>query len=139
MVLEELENGLEAKIKGLFLNSVPRYYDHTMKVVSNMKKILEREKPGRERAAVLTAAAYLHDIGYAAPYEADYVGNIEDQSVKIPTHCKTGVEISKKVLSELGIEEGISRQVVNLVSVHHGAPFRKPDEDLKLLLEADNV
>jgi len=137
MELKELEEGLQNKIKGLFQRSVPRYYDHTMTVVSNMKKILDGADFDKERVILLTAAAYLHDIGYAAPYENDYVGNIEDQSVKIPTHCKAGVEISRKLLSELGVEEEVADKVIHLVSVHHGSP--KLDEDLKLLLEADKV
>ncbi len=137
MSLEELEKGLEEKIKDLFLNSVPRYYDHTMSVVSNMKKILERENLGEEGPVVLTTAAYLHDIGYVAPYGNDFVGNIEDQSVKIPTHCETGVEISERLLSELGFDEKTAARVVHLVSVHHGTP--ESDENLKLLLEADKV
>lgn len=137
MELNALERGLEEKIKALFLSSVPRYYDHTMKVVSNMKEIIRDGSFGAEQAAVLTAAAYLHDIGYAAPYEDDYVGNIEDQSVKIPTHCETGAEISRKVLSELKVEREIANQVVHLISVHHGVP--EPDDNLKLLLEADNL
>lgn len=137
MDINIFEEGLEKMVEELFSSSVPRYYEHTMKVVSNMKAILEEENVEDGRRSLLTAAAYLHDIGYSAPYEDDYVGNIKDQSIKIPMHCETGVEISRKVLSDLGMEEEMTKRVIHLVSVHHGSP--EPDEDLKLLLEADNV
>ena len=132
-----LEEGLERGIKTLFLNSVPRYYEHTMQVVSNMKGILEGKDYGEERETVLIAAAYLHDIGYSAPFEGDFVGNIDDQSLKIPKHCETGVDISREGLAELGLEKGLADRVVNLVAVHHGVP--QPEENLKLLLEADKA
>ena len=137
MHLSSLEKALEVKIRELFYDSVPRYYDHTMQVVANMKNILKRDGISGDRCAILTVAAYLHDIGYSAPYEGDYVGNIDDQSVKVPVHCDTGVKISQEVLSDLDVEEEIGTCVIRLVSIHHGVP--EPDEDLKLLLEADQV
>ena len=134
MELTEFEGQLNAKVKELFLNSVPRYYEHTLQVVDNMKSIVARTT---QNPILLLAAAYLHDIGYSAPYEDGYAGNIKDQSVKIKVHSEAGARIAREVLEELGVEPPLVERVAYLVSVHHREDI--DDEELKVLLQADKV
>lgn len=134
MGLERLELLLDQKIKELFEKSVPRYYPHTLQVVANMKKIMESSPLDKK---VLLTSAYLHDIGYSAPYGKDFVGNIESQKLKIRLHCETGANITRSILTQMKVEPEIIEKVANLVLVHHQ---EKPKEDyLKLLIEADKV
>lgn len=136
MELAQIEKKLKEKVKEIFLESVLRYYDHTLKVVANMKKIMKKIDAPEDKA-VLLLAAYLHDIGYSVPYQGDYVGNINHQALKIELHSKLGAKVAKEVLETMGIEPEVVRKVSYLVSVHH----RQHIEDglLKTLLQADKV
>jgi len=128
------ERKLKARVKELFLATVPRYYDHTLSVVSNMKKIMKEK--GHHTVLVIYTA-YLHDIGYAVSYGNDYVGNIEDQELKKVIHSQKGSELAREILEELEVEPQIINRISYLVSVHHREDI--DDEDLKLLLQADQV
>lgn len=136
MELVQMEKKLKKKVKEIFLESVPRYYDHTLKVVANMKKIIKKID-GPEDKAVLLLAAYLHDIGYSVPYGGDYVGNINHQALKIELHSELGAKVAKEVLKTMGIEPEVVRKVSYLVSVHHRQHIE--DRLLKTLLQADKV
>lgn len=129
-----LETKLDQKVKEIFENSVPRYYEHTAKVVANVKRLLKTSTLNKQ---LLVAAAYLHDIGYSLPYREDFVGNIQDQNLKMEIHCRKGSKLARKILGELGVESSIADRVAYLVKVHHRADLE--DEDLRLLLEADKV
>lgn len=128
------EGKLKAKVKQLFSESVPRYYEHALSVVENMKKLISEINDPEEKILLL-AAAYLHDIGYSEVHGGDYVGNIKDQEIKIRLHSEKGAEIAKKILEEMGMREETIQKVVYLVSVHHREEIA--DRRLKFLLEAD--
>ena len=130
----ETEERLDAKIKELFLGSVPKYYDHTIKVVTKMKEILGPDAAHHE---VPVLAAYLHDIGYCARHGQVYAGEIEDQEVKIRVHSALGEELARSILNELEVAPSITERVAYLVSVHHQEGLDDPD--LKLLLQADTL
>lgn len=130
------EAGLKAKIEQLFTGSGQPYYKHTLAVVANMKMLLQDINDPEERA-ILVASAYLHDIGYIAPYAGAYAGNIPDQPLKIKVHSESGAGIAHNILQEMGINERITRQVEYLVSVHHRNDI--DNKHLKLLLKADIV
>ncbi|MHC4534260.1 MAG: HD domain-containing protein [Planctomycetota bacterium] len=134
MKLTEFEAKVDAKVKERFLESVPRYYEHTLQVVDNMKSIMARTT---QTLTLLIAVAYLHDIGYSVPYGDDYAGNITEQSVKIKVHSEAEARIAKEILEELGTESPLVKRVAYLVSVHHREDIE--DEELKLLLKADKV
>ncbi|MFQ6044429.1 MAG: HD domain-containing protein [Candidatus Poribacteria bacterium] len=134
MKLQEFETKLDKKVKRLFESSVPKYYEHTLKVVSNMKKLYKASPLDKQ---LLLAAAYLHDIGYSLPYRRGFVGEIEDQNLKIEIHCREGSELAREILSELGVERSIVDRVAYLIKVHHRTDL--DDEDLRLLLAADKV
>jgi len=134
MKLQEFEAKLDQKVKELFERSVPKYYEHTLKVVSNMKK-LYKNSPLEKR--LLIAAAYLHDIGYSVSYREDFIGNIEDQNLKIEIHCRKGSKLAREILDALGVKPSIADRVVYLIKMHHRTDLG--DEDLKLLIAADNV
>ncbi len=129
-----LEAKLNARVKELFSTSVPRYYDHTLKVVAKMKEIIKREDKGGE---ILLPAAYLHDIGYCAPYGDFFAGEIADQEEKITVHSLAGARIARQVLQELDFKPELADRVAYLVQVHHRRDI--DDEQLKLLLEADTL
>ena len=130
------EAGLKAKIEQLFAGTVPQYYKHTLAVVDNMKMLLQDINDPEERT-ILVTAAYLHDIGYAAPYGGGYAGNIPDQTLKVKVHSESGARIAQNILQEMGINERIIKQVENLVSVHHRKDI--DDKRLKILLKADGA
>ncbi|MDI6820046.1 MAG: HD domain-containing protein [Candidatus Hodarchaeaceae archaeon] len=113
---------------------MPRYYEHTAKVVANVKRLLKTSTLNKQ---LLIAAAYLHDIGYSLPYRGGFVGNIQDQNSKMEIHCRKGSKLARKILGELGVESSVADRVAYLVRVYHRADLK--DEDLRLLLEADKV
>jgi len=130
------EEELRRKIKQLFTQSVPRYYEHTLSVVENMRRLMEGISDPQERM-LLIASAYLHDIGYSERYGSDFVGNIPDQKIKMKVHSEEGARIAERILGELGMEKEFIRQVAYLVSVHHREDIS--DRHLNLLLKADRA
>lgn len=128
------EKRLDEEVKARFEASVPKYYHHTLKVVANMRRLLENS-PLSERE--LVAAAYLHDIGYSLPYQGGFVGEIEDQSVKITLHSEEGSKLAAEILSSMGWETSLLDRVAYLVSNHHRRDVA--DDGLQLLLRADEV
>jgi len=136
MELDQVEKKLKKKVKEIFLKTVPRYYDHTLKVVANMKRIAKEIDDPQDKT-ILLLAAYLHDIGYSVPYRGDYVGNISHQALKIKLHSDVGAKVTEEVLETMGIEPKVVRKVSYLVSVHHREHIE--DRHLKMLLQADKV
>lgn len=136
MKLAQVEKKLKKKVKEIFLSSVPRYYDHTLKVVANMKRIAKKIDDPQDRT-ILLMAAYLHDIGYSVPYRGDYVGNISHQALKIKLHSDVGAKVTEEILQTMGIEPELVRKVSYLVSVHHCEHIE--DRYLNMLLQADKV
>jgi len=136
MELAQVEKKLKKKIKEIFLKTVPRYYDHTLKVVANIKRIMKKIDDPQDKT-ILLLAAYLHDIGYSVPYRGDYVGNINRQALKIRLHSEVGAKVTKEVLETMGIEPEVVKKVSYLVSVHHRENIE--DRYLKMLLQADKV
>jgi len=134
MKLQEFEARFDQKVKELFERSVPKYYEHTLAVVSNMKRLYKTSPLDKQ---LLIAAAYLHDIGYSLSYRRNFVGKIKDQNLKIEIHCHKGSELVRKILDELAVRSSIVNRVAYLVKVHHRTDL--DDEDLKLLLAADKV
>ncbi|MGQ9630472.1 MAG: HD domain-containing protein [bacterium] len=135
MEISEFERKIDSKVKERFEASVPRYYDHTLKVVANMKAIMG-DHPERD-GLLLLAAAYLHDIGYSAPYGSGFAGDIKDQEEKIRVHSKAGSKLAEQILREIGADPSVVSRVSYLVSVHHRGDIDQ--EDLKLLIQADKV
>ncbi len=133
MELTRVEKKLKKKVKEIFLKTVPRYYDHTLKVVANMKRIVKKIDDPQDKT-ILLLAAYLHDIGYSVPYRGDYVDNIGRQALKIRLHSDVGAKVTKEVLETMGIEPEVVRKVSYLVSVHHREHIE--DRHLKMLLQA---
>ncbi|MFQ6093895.1 MAG: HD domain-containing protein [bacterium] len=134
MVKEAFERELHQEVKHRFEKSVPRYYGHTLQVVANMRQLMKKSQVDQR---VLLAAAYLHDIGYSAPYQNDYVGNIKDQDLKIPLHSELGADIAREILRGLGMEPTFIERVAELVSMHHRQDIN--DEALQVLWRADQV
>ena len=134
--LAQTEEVLRRRIKEIFSRTVPRYYEHTLKVVTNMKNIV-KEIDDSEDKTVLLLAVYLHDIGYSVAYRGDYVGNIDSQSLRTRLHSDVGAKFAEEILSTIGIEPEIIKKVSYLVSVHHREDIE--DRYLKVLLRADKV
>lgn len=136
MKLAQIEGELHKKVKEIFSRTVPRYYDHTLRVVANTKNIM-KETDDPQNRTVLILAAYLHDIGYSVPYRGDYVGNINRQTLKTRLHCDVGAKIAEEILKTIGIQPEIVKKVSYLVSVHHQDDIE--NRYLKILLRADKV
>lgn len=100
MELAQVEGNLRKKVKDIFLNTVPRYHAHTLKVVTNMKRMMKEIDDPQDKT-ILLLAAYLHDMGYSVPYRGDYVGNINHQAAKVRLDSEAGAELSKEVLRSL--------------------------------------
>jgi len=136
MKLTQIEEELHRRVKEIFLKTVPRYYEHTMKVVANMKNMM-KEMDASEDKTVLLLAAYLHDVGYSVAYRDDYVGNISPQALKTRLHSDVGAKFTEEILKTIGIEPEVIKKVSYLVSVHHQEDIE--DRYLKILLRADKV
>ena len=134
--LAQIEEELHRRVKEIFSRTVPRYYDHTLRVVANMKNIM-KEIDDSEDKTILLLATYLHDIGYSVPYRGDYVGNINRQALKTRLHSDVGARIAEEILKTMEIEPEILSKVSYLVSVHHRQDIE--DRYLKILLRADKV
>ncbi len=134
--LAQIEEELHRRVKEIFLKTVPRYYEHTLKVVANIKNIM-KEIDASEDRTVLLLAAYLHDIGYSVAYRGDYVGNIGPQALRTRLHSDVGAKFAEGILKSMGIEPEIIKKVSYLVSVHHQQDIE--DRYLKILLQADKV
>lgn len=132
--MDDFEQKLRQEVKERFDRSVSRYYGHTMRVVANMKQLMAKSSVDQR---VLLAAAYLHDIGYSAPYEDGFVGIIKNQNLKISLHSKLGADIARKILRDLGMEPSFVEKVAELVSVHHRKDIN--DEAVQVLWRADQV
>ena len=134
--LAQIEEELHRMVKEIFSRTVPRYYEHTLKVVANMKDAM-KEIDDQEDKTILLLTAYLHDIGYSVAYRGDYVGNIDSQSLKTRLHSDVGVNVAEEILKTIGMEPEIIKKVSYLVSVHHREDIE--DRYLKVLLQADKV
>lgn len=134
MKLQDFEAKLDKKVRQLFENSIPEYYEHALKVVSNVKNLAKSSSIDKK---LLLAAAYLHDIGYSIPYRDGFVGEIEDQNLKIRVHCRRGPELTRNILGEMDVKPSIVDRVAYLVKVHHKTD--PDDEDLQLLIAADRL
>lgn len=134
--LTQVEKKLHRSVQEIFLKTVPRYYEHTLKVVANMKNIM-KEIDAPEDRTVLLLAAYLHDIGYSVAYRGDYVSNIDSEALRIKLHSDVGAKFAEEILKTIGIGTEIIKKVSYLVSVHHQDDIE--DRYLKILLRADKV
>jgi len=134
--LLRIEENLKQRVQGKFTTTVPRYYEHTLRVVENMKRLI-KEIDDPDDKTVLLLTAYLHDIGYSVPYRGDYVGNINHQTLKTRLHPDVGARFAGEILKTMGIEPEMIKKVSYLVSVHHQEDIE--DGYLKILLGADKV
>ena len=134
--LAQVEEELRRRVQEIFLKTVPRYYEHTLKVVANMKNIMKEIDDSEDRT-VLLLAAYLHDIGYSVAYRGDYVGNIGSQALRTRLHSDVGARFAEEILKIIGMKSEITRKVSYLVSVHHQEDIE--DRYLKILLRANKL
>lgn len=134
--LDQIEEELHRRVKETFSRTLPRYYEHTLKVVANMKNIV-REIDNPEDKKVLLLTAYLHDIGYSVAYRGDYVGNIVPRALRTRLHSDMGARFAEEILKTMGIEPEVIQKISYLVSVHHQEDIE--DRYLKILLRADKV
>jgi len=134
--LAQVEEELRRRVQEIFLKTVPRYYEHTLKVVANMKNIMKEIDDSEDRT-VLLLAAYLHDIGYSVAYRGDYVGNIGSHALRTRLHSDVGASFAEEILKTVGMKSEIIRKVSYLVSVHHQEDIE--DRYLKILLRANKL
>lgn len=134
--LAQIEKRINKKVKEIFSRTVPRYYEHTLRVVANMKNMMEGIDDSEDKT-VLLLAAYLHDIGYSVAYRGDYVGNILPSALKTRLHSDVGAKFAEEILRTIGTEPEIIKKVSYLVSAHHQEDIE--DRYLKILLRADKV
>lgn len=132
----ELTQKLHRMVKEIFSRTVPRYYDHTLRGVANMKNIMKKIDDSEDRT-VLLLAAYLHDIGYSVAYRGEYVGNVNHQALKTRLHSDVGAKVAEKILRTMGIQPELVRKISYLVSVHHRQDIE--DRYLKILLQANKA
>jgi len=134
--MAQIEEELHRRVQETFLKTLPRYYEHTLKVVAKMKNIVKEINDSEDRT-VLLLAAYLHDIGYSVAYRGDYVGNIGSQALRTRLHSDVGARFAEEILKTVGMKSEIIRKVSYLVSVHHQEDIE--DRYLKILLRANKL
>jgi len=54
MELAQVEGNLRKKVKDIFLNTVPRYHAHTLKVVTNMKRMMKEIDDPQDKTILLS-------------------------------------------------------------------------------------
>lgn len=103
-------------------------YDHTLRVMQNAMKLLERE-PGTDRE-ILRFAAMLHDC--ARPEEHDSKGGV--------CHAEKGAELALAMLREEKLPEDFCCAVARAVRTHRYRDGLRPDTpEGKLLFDADKL
>lgn len=114
-----------------YYNGDPKRIHHFIKVHSFARLIGSREKLVGEDMFILECAALVHDIGIR-PAEKKYGkcdGKLQEQE---------GAEPARKMLSDLGIDNGVMERVCFLVSHHH--TYNHIDGiDYQILVEADFI
>ena len=108
--------------KILDLSSACHDWDHTLRVIANCRRLLD--KIPEADAEIVEMAALLHDIGRPAEY-AD--------SRRI-CHAQIGAEMALKMLLQLGAEEDFAQKVSECVRTH-----RYRDRQPPLTIEAKIV
>ena len=102
-------------------------FDHTLRVVSNAKKLLETSEADRETVLL---AALLHDI--ARPEEEKSKGKL--------CHAKLGAQTAPAMLKEAGFSEETALRVAEAVRTHR---FRGKDEpatpEADIVFDADKL
>ncbi len=132
----DIEQQIRDKLKELFSGRLERYYGHSIKVGEAMKRLV---KDKNVDARTLIIAAYLHDVGYAAPITMDLrlVADIWNPFTRRKAHQEKGPLVSDKILRELKVNDKIRDRINYLISVHHRDDIE--DEDVKLLIAADKA
>ena len=101
--------------------------DHTLRVISNAKKLLENSKADKE---IVLLAALLHDI--ARPEEEKSKGKV--------CHARLGAEIAPVMLKEAGFSENIAVQVANAIRSHRFRGRNEPETiEADIVFDADKL
>ncbi len=121
-------NELLMRMTKFFSGDVARI-QHFMKVYGYAKMMGEMEGLADEEQKILETASIVHDIGIRISEEkyGDSAGKHQEEE---------GPEAARKMLDELGYDEGLIRRVCYLVGHHH--TYTDIDgEDYQILVEAD--
>lgn len=101
--------------------------DHTLRVISNAKKLLENSEADKE---IVLLAALLHDI--ARPEEEKSKGKV--------CHARLGAEIAPAMLKEAGFSENIAVQVANAIRSHRFRGRNEPETiEADIVFDADKL
>lgn len=101
--------------------------DHTLRVISNAKKLLENSEADKE---IVLLAALLHDI--ARPEEENSKGKV--------CHARLGAEIAPAMLKEAGFSENIAVQVANAIRSHRFRGRNEPETiEADIVFDADKL
>ncbi len=101
--------------------------DHTLRVISNAKKLLENSEADKE---IVLLASLLHDI--ARPEEEKSKGKV--------CHARLGAEIAPAMLKEAGFSENIAVQVTNAIRSHRFRGRNEPETiEADIVFDADKL
>jgi uncharacterized protein len=101
--------------------------DHTLRVISNAKKLLENSEADKE---IVLLAALLHDI--ARPEEEKSKGKV--------CHARLGAEIAPAMLKEAGFSENIAVHVANAIRSHRFRGRNEPETiEADIVFDADKL
>lgn len=134
--MDDLEQQIRDRLKGLFTGRLERFYSHSIKAGEAMKRLV---KDKNVDAKTLIIAAYLHDVGYAAPITLGIrlVADIWNPFTRRRAHQEKGPLVSDSILRELKVDDKIRDRINYLISVHHRDDIE--DEYVKLLIAADKA
>jgi len=122
---EDFERRLAKKIEGEFRGN-KRLFDHTLEVVSNVKKIVSREGGKMD---VLVTIAYMHELG-ASKYKGE-AGVIYEGKGILEEKCDYCSSRAKELLTELQFPTEKIEKVSSLLGsntcfelkrAHHSVP-----------------
>lgn len=134
--MKDIEQKIKEKLRELFTGRLERFYAHSIKAGEAMKRLI---KDKNVDARTLIVAAYLHDVGYAAPITLGIrlVADIWSPFTRRRAHQEKGPLVSDSILRELKVDDKIRDRINYLISVHHRDDIE--DEDVKLLIAADKA
>jgi putative nucleotidyltransferase with HDIG domain len=132
---EEFKARREDMLKERVAVEMKKYFKKDFKRIGHAMRVARyAERIGKSEGgnmAVVLVAAYLHDIGI---HEAEKIS----EGPVSATHEKTGPPIAKSIMTELGANEALTDEVLDIIAHHHHPPSNA-SLSFKIVYDADLI
>lgn len=124
-MLRESENRVRKEMEDVFGEDSKRI-NHAMRVTGYASELLKKEMGERE---IVLCAALLHDIGISAAEKKYGSANGHYQE-------KEGPPIARQILKKLGYDNGMAKEICDIVGNHH-TPGKIKSINFNIVYDAD--